>query len=170
MGAAGVSGRARTLVVQAGRAVTVAFWLATGQTVVFLALCGWAFWTTGRIADLLNAADIIRAHSECGAQRATRAALDARAMLEQLRDESAVLRDWWHAHSDPDPVTEPMRRIGTDTAQAPAIAEFGPTPPGDDRVHDAGMAEVLAYADQDLIDMRARWAADDAAAEQEAAT
>jgi hypothetical protein len=125
--------------------MTVAFWLATGQTVVFLALCGWAFWMVGRIAELQNAADVIKAHTEAASQHATRASLDARAMLDDARDWLVDMREWMA--SEPDPETEPMRRVGTDTDQAPRVADFAPTPPAQP---DPWVAEQMAAINKKL--------------------
>lgn len=92
------------------------FWLATGQTVMFLGIVGWAWWASCRIEDLTEAAKTIQAHSEQAAHRATRAAIDARTILDELRDESAILRTWWAAHSTPtDAPTQPQPVIGPDT-------------------------------------------------------
>lgn len=109
--------------------MTVAFWLATGQTVVFLALCAWAFWVTRRVAELLNSADIIKAHCEEGANDANRAALRVGQMLEDIHQWLGDVLDWLeHPPERPvtpqQPETEPMKRVSPDTVpQTQAMAE-----------------------------------------------
>lgn len=88
--------------------MTAHFWLSTAQTVVFLALTAWAWWATRRIAELLNHAEVIRAHTEAGAQYANRAALDARQMLD-------VLAEWWQQMREQQPETEPHPIVGPET-------------------------------------------------------
>ena len=128
--------------------MTATFWIATAQTVVFLALCGWAWWHAGVTAETNNAARQAAEHAQAGAQHATRAALDARAMLDDARDWLVDMREWMAGDPEPQqPSTEPMRKVGVDTEPANqritprAITQQQATAPVDPWVQEQ-MAEI----------------------------
>lgn len=127
--------------------MTAAFWLYTFITIMLVCVAVFAWWASDRIEETLAAAKLLQKHMENGTRDAARAAIDARASLN-------VLRAWWvQLGNEPPPGFTPAAR--TDTAQVPAIRDFAPTPPG--RVDDQGMAEVLAHADNDLLELREKW-------------
>ena len=149
--------------------MTADFWISTAQTVVFLCVTGWAWWVVCRIAELLNNAEIIRAHSEGGAQYANRAALDARQMLDvltehwqRMRDEQPEIIEVVDQRTDdvpptePQPVvvpTEPMSRAWDNAAAELAHGHTVIRGEDEGRVHDQAFAEILAHADAYIRDM-----------------
>jgi hypothetical protein len=103
--------------------MTTTFWFTVGQTVVFLAVCGFAVWAARLIAE---AAD----NSTLAVEQAVKAARDAERTAAEVREMRDMLRTWidqqqaevglYRQHQTPDaPV--PTGRVGTDTAEAQAV-------------------------------------------------
>ena len=103
--------------------MTTAFWFLMGQTVVFLAVCGFGLWAARIIAE---AAD----NSALASERAVKAARDAedtardiremRNMLQTWLDEQRTEADLYRPQQTPEGPL-PTRRPGTDTAEALAV-------------------------------------------------
>jgi hypothetical protein len=124
--------------------VSATWWLATAQTVVFLAACGWAYFVTIRVEDANDA---------------------ARDTNELQAESTEILRAWWNdlaiAESE-QPPTEPMRPVPhkrTDTAEVATVI----TPQavigwhGDEgRVHDVSTARAAAEHEQRIRAWRER--------------
>jgi hypothetical protein len=91
--------------------MTATFWLTAGQTVVFLAVCGFAWWAARLIAE---AAD----NSVQAAEQASRAARDAERTAAELRELQDALRTW---------LDQQRAHVGTREHQAPrGGASVGP--------------------------------------------
>ena len=103
--------------------MTTAFWFLVGQTVVFLAVCGFALWAAGVIAE---AAD----NSALAAEQAVKAAREAEATAADVREMRNMLQTWLDEQRTQVDLSRrqqvpgkplPVGRQGTDTAEAQAV-------------------------------------------------
>ena len=103
--------------------MTTAFWFLVGQTVVFLAVCGFGLWAARIIAE---AAD----NSALAAERAEKAARDAEGTATDIREMRNMLQTWLdeqrteadlHRRQQTPEGPLPTGRAGTDTAEAQAV-------------------------------------------------
>ncbi len=100
--------------------MTTASWLMVGQTVVFLAVCGFAWWAARLIAE---AAD----NSTRAAEQALQAARDAAGTAADVRQMRDMLRTWLdqqeslHTQQHTPRGPRPTGRVGTDTAETAAV-------------------------------------------------
>lgn len=100
--------------------MTTAFWFLVGQTVVFVAVCGFALWAARVIAEAADNSAMAAEQAGKAARDAETAAADIRAMrnmLETWLDEQRTEADRGRQALGPLPV----RREGTDTAEVQAV-------------------------------------------------
>jgi hypothetical protein len=103
--------------------VTTTFWLTAGQTVLFLAVCGYAWWAARLLAEAADS-------STQAAERALQAAADAQRTATDIRE----MRDLLRAALDEQEAqvghpgehgslvtTGPIPPVRTDTAEAQAV-------------------------------------------------
>ena len=103
--------------------MTANFWLTVSQTVVFLAVCSFAWWAARLLAEAANS-------SALAAQEAVKAANDAQRTATDIREMRDMLRAWLDHHeqrvgrSDDRPAQDApasARPARTDTAEAQAV-------------------------------------------------
>ena len=103
--------------------MTTAFWFTFGQTVVFLAVCGFALWTARVVAEAADNSARAAENAVKAAEDAERTAADMRAMRDTLRtwlDQQQSAADLHRRQQTPgDPL--PTGRVGTDTAESGAV-------------------------------------------------
>ena len=103
--------------------MTAASWLTAGQTVVFLAVCGYAWWAARLIAEAADSSAEAADRAVAAADDAKRAATDIRAMRDMLQawlDEqhTSVSRSGGAEEQETAASAHPVR---TDTAETHAV-------------------------------------------------
>ena len=103
--------------------MTTAFWFLMGQTVVFLAVCGFGLWAARIIVEAAE-------NSALAAERAITAARDAESTATDIREMRDMLQTWLEeqrTHADLYRQRQtpggslPTGRVGTDTAETQAV-------------------------------------------------
>lgn len=103
--------------------MTANFWLTVGQTVVFLAVCGYGWWAARLIAEAADS-------SAQAAEQALKAANDAKRTATDIREMRDMLKAWLDQQQaqvshlrerQAQAGAVSIRRVSTDTAEAQAV-------------------------------------------------